>query len=42
MKPLILVTNDDGCQSPGIAFLARLAARFGEVVVIAPHEGMSG
>lgn len=42
MKPLILVTNDDGYQSPGIAFLARLAARFGDVVVIAPHEGMSG
>lgn len=42
MKPLILVTNDDGYQSPGIAFLAQLAARFGEVVVIAPYEGMSG
>ncbi len=41
-KPLILVTNDDGYQSPGIRFLAQVAAGFGDVVVIAPHEGMSG
>ena len=32
----ILVSNDDGIYSPGIACLARVAARFGEVRVVAP------
>src|SRR5438128_2491324 len=32
----ILVTNDDGVYSPGIAALAQVAARFGEVRVVAP------
>jgi len=32
----ILVTNDDGIYSPGIAALARAAERFGEVRVVAP------
>jgi len=32
----ILVTNDDGIYSPGIAALAKIAARFGEVRVVAP------
>jgi 5'-nucleotidase len=32
----ILVTNDDGIYSPGIAALARVASRFGEVRVVAP------
>ena len=37
----ILVTNDDGVYSPGIAALAQVAARFGEVRVIAPDVEMS-
>jgi 5'-nucleotidase len=32
----ILVTNDDGIYSPGIAALARVATKFGEVQVVAP------
>jgi 5'-nucleotidase len=32
----ILVTNDDGIYSPGIAALARAAAEFGDVRIVAP------
>lgn len=32
----ILVSNDDGIYSPGLAVLARAAAEFGEVRVVAP------
>jgi len=32
----ILVTNDDGIYSPGLAALAKIASRFGEVRVVAP------
>lgn len=37
----ILVTNDDGIYSPGIAALATAAARFGEVRVVAPEAEQS-
>lgn len=37
----ILVCNDDGYYSPGIQALAETAARFGEVVVIAPDRQQS-
>lgn len=37
----ILVTNDDGIYSPGIAALAQVAAEFGEVRVVAPDVEMS-
>jgi len=37
----ILVSNDDGIHSPGIAALARVAARFGEVRVVAPDVEQS-
>jgi 5'-nucleotidase len=37
----ILVTNDDGIYSPGIAALAKVAARFGEVRVVAPDVEQS-
>jgi 5'-nucleotidase len=37
----ILVTNDDGVYSPGIAALAEVAARFGETRIVAPHVEMS-
>ena len=38
----ILVTNDDGIEAPGIAELARVAAKFGEVFVVAPERAHSG
>jgi len=37
----ILVTNDDGIYSPGIAALARVAQGFGEVRVVAPDVEQS-
>ncbi|RYZ51063.1 MAG: 5'/3'-nucleotidase SurE [Chitinophagaceae bacterium] len=32
----LLITNDDGIYSPGLAALARIAKKFGEVTVMAP------
>jgi 5'-nucleotidase len=37
----ILVSNDDGIHSPGIAALARVASRFGDVRVVAPDVEQS-
>jgi 5'-nucleotidase len=37
----ILITNDDGIYSPGIAALAKVASRFGEVTVMAPDVEQS-
>ncbi|WP_207428716.1 5'/3'-nucleotidase SurE [Pedobacter sp. SYSU D00535] len=37
----ILVTNDDGIYSPGIAALAKVASKFGEVRVVAPDVEQS-
>jgi 5'-nucleotidase len=38
----LLVTNDDGIDAPGLAALARVAAEFGEAVVVAPASHHSG
>lgn len=40
--PLILVTNDDGIYAPGLIFLAKIASKFGTVVVVAPDKPQSG
>jgi 5'-nucleotidase len=37
----ILITNDDGIYSPGIAALATAASRFGDVRIVAPDVEMS-
>jgi 5'-nucleotidase len=37
----ILITNDDGIYSPGIAALAMAASRFGDVRIVAPDVEMS-
>lgn len=37
----ILITNDDGIYSPGIAALSRIAGRFGKVRVVAPDVEQS-
>ena len=34
---LILITNDDGIQAKGIQTIARVAAKYGKVVVVAPN-----
>jgi 5'-nucleotidase len=41
-RPLILVTNDDGIFAPGITFLAKIASRFGRIIVVAPDKPQSG
>lgn len=42
MKPLILITNDDGVDSHGIHHLANIAKEFGDVIVMAPDHNASG
>lgn len=37
----ILIANDDGIYSPGLAALARVAAKFGEVRIVAPQVEQS-
>src|SRR5438105_9844775 len=37
----ILITNDDGVYSPGLAALAEIASGLGEVRIVAPHVEMS-
>lgn len=41
-KPLILITNDDSVEAPGIKFLTEIANSFGEVWVVAPDGPQSG
>lgn len=41
-QPLILVTNDDGIRAKGLRALIEVACEYGDVIVIAPHEGRSG
>lgn len=41
-RPLILVTNDDGINAPGIRFLIDIVNDFGDVVVVAPDSPQSG
>ena len=41
-KPTILVTNDDGIYAPGITFLAKVASKFGRIIVVAPDKPQSG
>ncbi len=39
--PLILVTNDDGIQAPGLKYLSSAMGRLGRVVVVAPEQDNS-
>jgi len=41
-NPLILVTNDDGIDAPGLKALTEVMNKIGEVVVIAPDRPQSG
>lgn len=40
-KPLILVTNDDGINSPGIEVLVKSLSNLGEIIVVAPDTQRS-
>jgi len=42
MKPLILITNDDGVAAKGLRVLVEVAMEFGDVVVMAPTANASG
>jgi 5'-nucleotidase len=42
LKPVILITNDDGYRSKGLKALIEAAQPFGHIVVVAPSEGQSG
>ncbi len=42
MKPLILISNDDGVDAPGLRLLADCANSFVDVVVVAPDSARSG
>lgn len=41
MRPLILITNDDGFSSKGIRTLIEVAQEFGDVIVMAPEHNVS-
>ena len=41
-KPIILITNDDGINAPGIKALVQAALPFGKIVVVAPDKPQSG
>lgn len=41
-RPLILITNDDSINAPGIRKLAECALEFGDVYVVAPLHPQSG
>ncbi|HRY98633.1 MAG TPA: 5'/3'-nucleotidase SurE [Bacteroidales bacterium] len=41
-RPLILITNDDGIEAPGLRYLVEAVKDLGNVVVVAPEKGMSG
>ncbi|MCM1021031.1 MAG: 5'/3'-nucleotidase SurE [Muribaculum sp.] len=41
-KPLILITNDDSVNTPGIRSLAKWVAHLGTVIVVAPEHPHSG
>ena len=41
-KPLILVTNDDGINAPGIRTLISVMKNIGDIVVVAPDSPQSG
>lgn len=41
-KPLILITNDDGINAPGLRKLISIVKDFGEIIVISSEKSMSG
>lgn len=41
-RPLVLFTNDDGIESPGLWAAVEAMAPIAEVLVVAPHEQQSG
>lgn len=42
LKPLILISNDDGINAAGLKLLVELMQQLGEVIVVAPDSPQSG
>lgn len=42
IRPLILITNDDAIDAPGLDVLVRIASEFGDVIAVAPASPQSG
>ena len=42
MKPLILISNDDGINSPGLKAAVEAVFKLGDIIVAAPHEQQTG
>lgn len=42
MRPLILISNDDGVNAPGIHYLAKWVEHLGDVYIVAPDQPKSG
>lgn len=42
MKPLILITNDDGITSPGLKAAAEAVSDLGSILIVAPHIQQTG
>ena len=42
MKPLILISNDDGYQAKGINSLIKMVREYGDIIVCAPDSARSG
>ena len=42
IRPLILITNDDGYRADGLQTLIDAARQYGDLIVVAPAEGQSG
>lgn len=41
-RPLILVSNDDGIEAPGLRYLIHCISQFGDVIAVAPDSPRSG
>jgi 5'-nucleotidase len=41
-KPLILITNDDGIESPGLAAAAKAMSPLGDLLIVAPRTQQTG
>ena len=42
LRPLILITNDDGVNSKGLRSLIDIASKFGDLLIVAPDTHQSG
>ncbi len=41
-RPLILITNDDGIESPGLSAAVRAVADLGDLLIVAPSSQRTG